>query len=215
MKKLGEILLEKKLVTESVLEEALEEHKRTKRLLGAILVDKGILSKKEIAEALNIQKKVGIISLGTLKIDSSVIKIIPERLSRRYLALAISKDGKILKVAMAEPNDIIAIDTIRSITGYEVKPVKAKANEILTNIEKYYYGFIESEQTIIELAETGTEIEEEEEVRFQADDPPVIKYVNFLFLQAIEKRASDIHLEKREKETSLRLRVDGILQPGC
>ena len=214
MKKIGEILLDKKLITESDLEKALEEQKETKRLLGAILVEKGIISKKDLAEALNVQKKIGIISLGTLKIDSSVVKIIPERLSRRYLALAISKDGKTLKVAMAEPNDIIAIDTIRSITGYEVKSVRVKANEILTNIEKYYYGFTESEQTVIELAETNIEIEEDDEVRFQADDPPVIKYVNFLFLQAIEKRASDIHLEKREKETSLRLRIDGILQQG-
>ena len=113
MEKLGEILLEKKLISKADLEKVLEEQKKTKRLLGAILIEKKILSQKELTEVLHIQRKIGIVSLNMLQIDSDIVKIIPERLSRRFLALAISKNKKLLNVAMAEPNDIIAVDTIR------------------------------------------------------------------------------------------------------
>ncbi len=213
--RLGEILLRQNLIKKEELELCLRDQKESGKLLGVLLVEKGFLSKEKLLEALAIQKGVETISLSQTEISPALIKLIPERLAKRFLLLPVLKEGKTLKVAMADPDDIIAVDTLRSITGLEIKVARAKGEEILSAIGKYYYGFGETDIPSFEPASVEVEKERgaESEITFQADDPPVIKFVNLLFVQAIEKRASDIHLEPMEKGVSLRFRIDGILNP--
>lgn len=211
-KSLGEILIKQKLIKQADLETAFKEQRETDKLLGAILLEKGLLTRENLTEALALQNGIESISLSRMELSPEIIKTIPERLSKRFLAIAIDRKGKTLKVAMADPFDIIAVDTLRSITGYEIKTVKGKGEEILATIGKYYYGFSETEESPLELTRVESDREtDKSEITFQADDPPVIKFVNLLLVQAIEKRASDIHLEPREKTCSLRFRIDGIL----
>ncbi len=210
--KLGESLVRQNLVTQKDLASALSEQQKTGKLLGTILFSKGLLTREKLTEVLALQKGIEIVSLSRLNISPEIIKKIPERLARRFLAVPIEQKEKILKVAMADPFDIIAVDTLRSVTGYEIKAVRGKAEEILATIEKSYYGFSETEELALELTGVGLDQEaDKSEITFQADDPPVIKFVNLLLVQAIEKRASDIHLEPMEKTSSLRFRIDGIL----
>jgi len=218
--KLGEMLLRLQLIRPEDLAAALEEQQKSRRLLGAVLVEKGLVSSARIAELLKLQRSSEAVTLSLLDPAPATVKLIPERLAKRFLALAFDKgDGNELKVAMAEPSDIIAVDTIRSITGFEIHPVRARAEEILTAIQKYYYGFSSGTEASVEVPEVefaGGHEEEAEtsEIKFQANDPPVIKYVNMLFVQVIENRASDIHLEPMEKSISCRFRIDGVLRPG-
>jgi len=210
---LGELLLKQNLVKEEDLEEALKEQKESKRLLGAILAEKGLITAEKLSEVLHTQKTTKTISLSRTELSADVVKIIPERLAKRFLAIAVYKEGKALSVAMADPGDIIAIDNIRSVTGHQITVLKAKSEEILSAISKHYYGFEGSEEPTLEVGELEIEKEEDDsEITFQADDPPVIKHVNLIFVKAIERRASDIHLEPMDKKVSLRFRVDGVLR---
>ncbi len=133
-KRLGEILLNKGLIKKEDLDKSLKEQKINGRLLGAILVERRLLSKEKISEILGLKKKIRSVSLPHLKISRSVVKLIPERLARRFLALAVSKKDKRLNIVMADPKDIVAIDTLRSVTGYEIIPSEGKAGEILSAI---------------------------------------------------------------------------------
>jgi len=138
-KELGQILLEKGLITIEQLEEALTEQARTKKFLGEILIEKNFVTKEQILEALTEQKKADFVKLSSFKgIKEEVVKLIPENIAKRFICIPIAKENGILTVAMKDPTDIVAIDTIRRITGARVKVLKADENEIVENIERFY-----------------------------------------------------------------------------
>ena len=116
-KRLGELLLDHGLIDKKDLNQALKEQKINGKLLGAILVEKGLITNEKLSEILELQQKIKTVSLSRVEVSPSAVKLIPERLAKRFLSLAISKKENFLKVVMADPKDIIAIDTIRSITG--------------------------------------------------------------------------------------------------
>jgi len=115
-KRLGELLLDRGLINKKDLNQALKEQKINGKLLGAILVEKGLITNEKLSEILELQQKIKTVSLSRVEVSSSAVKLIPERLAKRFLSLAISKKENFLKVVMADPKDIIAIDTIRNIT---------------------------------------------------------------------------------------------------
>lgn len=114
---------------------------------------------------------------------------------------------------MKDPTDIVAIDTVRRLTGMNLKVVKADEKEIIEFIERFYSGVESMPETISELEEIKeeSEIVDINQLKVAAEDAPIIRFVNSLFMKAIEKRATDIHLEPRENDISIRLRIDGIL----
>jgi len=212
-KPLGQILLEKGIITSQQLEEALVQQLHEKKLLGEILVEKGFASKEQIVEALKEQEKADYVKLSTYKgIKPEVIKLIPENIARRYTVIAIAKEKDSLVVAMKDPSDIVAIDVIRRITGLKIKAIKGDENEILENIERYYMETDDLSRTLAALEEKETEEEVDvNRLRIAAEDAPIVRFVNSLFIQAVEKRATDIHLEPRENSVSVRFRIDGVL----
>ncbi|MCS7179992.1 MAG: GspE/PulE family protein, partial [bacterium] len=142
-----------------------------------------------------------------------LVKLVDENIARRFICIPIAKEEDTLVIAMKDPTDIVAIDTLRRLTGLKIRVVKADETKITTLIEKFYSGLDNIPQAISELEATPEEKEEVDitQLKVAAEDAPIVKFVNSLFVKAIEKRATDIHLEPREKDVSVRFRIDGIL----
>jgi len=213
---LGQLLLRKGIITQQQLEEALAIQRDTKKFLGEILVENGYVSKNILLEALTEQGKADFIQLSKVKgIKPEVVRLIPEAIARRFEVLAISLSDDVLVVAMKDPTDIVAIDTIKRITGKRIKVVRAEEKEILDKIERFYIETGNLTETIAALEGLDEQSEESIDVnqlKIAAEDAPIIKFVNTIFLQAVEKRATDIHLEPMQDSVSLRFRIDGVLQ---
>jgi len=211
-------LLNRGLITESQLNGALALHRETKQPLDKILLDFNFVDKKQLKD-LNKEESLIYGEKSLLNhIDFELLKLIPETIARRYHLIPLSKDGKVLTVIMADPNDIVAIDTVRTISGYEINAIPGSKKDIMAAVEKNYSGSPDMETVLLDLVKVNGSVVESEigadttQVRLRANDPPVVKFVNLLMLDAIEHRASDIHIEPREKTMDIRVRIDGVLQ---
>jgi type IV pilus assembly protein PilB len=152
-----------------------------------------------------------------MEIDPHVVRLVPREMALRFRLVAVGQEDDALILAMEDPLDVIATDTIAANTGYEVTPRQADAEDISSAIDKYYGDCIDIEQSIqsivdIEIASMAAGEIDSEQLSIDPDDAPVIRLVNLILLQAIEERASDIHIEPREKSLAVRLRVDGMLR---
>ena len=210
MKKLGEILIERGLLTPEDLERALGiQRERSGEKIGRILIDLGFLAQRDLLLALSEQLGLSVASLD----GPPAVTPETERLSSRFLrqarALPLAVDGTTLRLAMADPLDFETLSAVRLVTGLTVQPELATEAEILDAIERYYG---EEEK---EIASTGLDGEESaadlEQLRDMASEAPVIRLVNAMIATAVEKRASDIHIEPFEKEFRIRYRIDGVL----
>ncbi|MCL6538859.1 MAG: Flp pilus assembly complex ATPase component TadA [Acidothermus sp.] len=209
MKQLGDILLEGGLVTREQLAAAYAEHQRNGRSLGRVLVDQGVLTESQLVAALATQIGLRFVDLTEIAIDGSAVSRVPEAVCRRYNALPIGyEDGKLV-VAMADPANVFAIDDIRSLTGLDVKPVVATRADVLTAINRYHRADEELDDLTSSLAaEEADELASLDEV---VEDAPIVKFVNLLITQAVQDRASDIHIEPTERDLRVRFRIDGVL----
>ncbi|MCM8804926.1 MAG: GspE/PulE family protein, partial [Candidatus Omnitrophica bacterium] len=179
-----------------------------------LLIEKGYAKKEDILEILTEQQKADYVDLSKLKgINPEIVKILNENIARRFTCIPIAKNKDSIVIAIKDSTDIVAIDTIRRITGLKVRVVKADEQRISELIEKFYAGIDNIPKTISELEEMKEEKEEIDvnQLKIAAEDAPIVKFVNSLFVEAIEKRATDIHLEPRENDVSVRFRIDGVL----
>ncbi len=158
-----------------------------------------------------------LLDLQGCDIDPHVVRLVPREMARRFCVAAVGRDGDTLLLAMEDPLDVIACDTVAANTGYEVKPVGASRDQILGLIDAQYGESLDIEKSIQNIV--GVEIEmtrdsdvDGEQLSIEPNDAPVIRLVNLILLQAIEEGASDIHIEPAEKGLSVRLRVDGVLR---
>ena len=136
-KQLGQILLEQGLLTREQLDRALEEHRNTPKSLGRVLIDLGYIRERDLVRALAEQVGLEFVDLTEYRIDPVLTSLLPEALSRRYRALPIGeRDGKLL-VAMSDPANVYALDDIRTMTGRDVQPVVATANDVEQAISKF------------------------------------------------------------------------------
>ncbi len=222
--RLGELLLREGLINESQLKEALEYQKERGGRLGSIFINLGFVSEEDIAEVLSKQQGVPAINLSKFEIDKSVLNIIPEEHCRKALIIPISKIGDTLTLAMVEPTNLMTISEIEFMTGLKVQPVIAPESAIRAAIDKHYgtTSEVEIKKTFEEFqGEFGTDesiefLTEEEEMNIaemeqEAEKGPIVQYVNNLIKIAVEKGASDIHIEPYEKKLRVRYRIDGIL----
>jgi len=213
-KRFGEMLVEYGLVEPEKLEEALTIQKKTGEKLGKILKDMGAVSKQELIEVLGMQMGIPQVNLQKYLIDPIAVKSIPESLARRLKAVPVKKEGDNLVVAMSNPLDIFAVDDIRLISGFNVKPVLADEDDIMVVINRYYTMKESIEQVIDELAPAG---ENDVEVAVQneleaSERAPVVKLVNSIIQQGIRNGASDVHIEPGEENVKIRYRIDGVLR---
>jgi len=213
---LGQLLVQKGLITNQQLEEALDRQRKSNKFLGEILVDLGLVSREQVLEVLTEQKKADFIPLSKVRgIRQDVVRLIPEAIARRYVLLAVARSEDILTVAMKDPYDIVAIDAVKRITGMNVKVARADEKEILERIDRFYINTGDITETLAaleEIKEPGEEEVDINQLKVAAEDAPIVRFVNSMFIQAVEKRATDIHLEPHEEGVSLRFRVDGALR---
>jgi type IV pilus assembly protein PilB len=211
VKQLGDILVEGGLLTPDQLFQASQEQKRLGRALGRVLVDLGMVSEAQLVAALAAQIGMPFVDLGDYPVDGTAVAAFPDQVARRYTALGIGwEDGRII-VAMADPANVIALDDIRSLTGRDVKPVVGTRADILAAINRYHRVDNEIDDLSTTLDASAAEDDELGKVREAVDDAPIVKFVNLLITQAVQDRASDIHIEPAERELRVRYRIDGVL----
>ena len=221
--RLGEILVKEKLLSQEQLKQALDHQKKNGGRLGQALVKLGFISDDEITGVLSRQYGVPAINLSYYEVDPAVVKLVPQETAARYQVVPLSRVGSTLTIAMADPTNVFAMDDIKFMTGLKVEPVVASENAIQEAIDKFYGGSAKAEQDLdkvmAELGEGADEVEvsEEEaetstsELEHAAEEAPVIKLVNLILSESLNRGASDIHIEPYEKEYRVRFRVDGIL----
>jgi len=220
--RLGELLTKASLISQDQLKEALRVQKDSGGKLGETLIKLGFVSEEDITECLSQQFGVPSINLQHFEIDSSVIKLIPGDVARKYNILPVNKTGATITIAMADPTNVFAMDDIKFMTGYNVEPVVASELGIKAAIDNYYgtTASLELKKVMEDLQQAESAdlevLEEQEEMDVNAladsaEEAPVVKLVNLILTDAIKRGASDIHIEPYEKEFRVRFRIDGIL----
>jgi len=208
---LGSLLIARGLLTPEQLEAALEEQERTHRSLGRVLIDQGLVSEAGLVSTLATQLGLDYVDVTDFAVDPSAAVLISDGLARRYQALPIGWDEGRLVVAMADPSNVFAVDDIRTITGADVKMVVSTRASIVSAIDKYHRLDTDAE-SISAQASSAFEAEDDlTSVREVTEDAPIVKLVNLLITQAVQDRASDIHIEPSEHDLRVRYRIDGVL----
>jgi hypothetical protein len=237
--RIGELLLKEKRITNEQLQAALEHQRQHGGKLGFNLVYLGFVKDEEITALLSKQYGVPSIALGAFEIDPAIVKLLPGETAQKYQVVPLSRAGATLTIAMTDPTNVFAMDDIRFMTGYNVEPVVASEIAVTDAITKYYgkaiaaagsgsKGASPPAASALEMASQALEslpaisdedvevLEELEEISAetlakQGEEAPIIKLVNVLLMSAIQKGASDIHIEPYEKELRVRYRIDGLL----
>jgi type IV pilus assembly protein PilB len=211
MKQLSAILLEHGLVDEAQLSAAYDEHQRAGRPLGRVLVEHGVLTEAQLVASLSAQIGLKFVDLTEHAVDGSALARVPATVCRRHTVLPIGYDDGRIVVAMADPGNVFALDDIRSMTGMEATPVVATRDDLLSAIDRYCRADADIDQLTNEMEQGNTGEEDLSKVREIVEDAPIVKYVNLLIAQAIQDRASDIHIEPTEFDLRVRYRIDGVL----
>ena len=211
MKQLGDILLEGGLLTQEQLGVAVEEQRRLGRSLGRVLVELGVLSEGQLVAALAQQIGLRFVDLTDHPVDPAAVALVPEAVARRHTALPLGwEDGRLL-VAMADPANVFAIDDLRSLTGCDVKAVVATKPDVLAALDRHHRSELELDDLTSAMRGADRDDDELQRVTEIVEDAPIVRFVNLLITQAVQDRASDIHLEPGERDLRVRFRIDGVL----
>jgi type IV pilus assembly protein PilB len=232
--RIGELLLKEKRITPEQLQEALSYQRTNGGKLGFNLIKLGFVKDEEITALLSKQYGVPSIALAQFEIDPAVLKLVPPDTAQKYQIIPLARSGGTLTIAMTDPTNVLAMDDIKFMTGYSVEPVVASETAVIEAIEKYYgrkevvpqpsgpsalemaSKALDDMPILAEGADNVEVLEDFEEISAEAlarqgEEAPVVKLVNVILMSAIQKGASDIHIEPHEKELRVRYRVDGIL----
>ncbi len=213
---LDELLLARGLITEEQLAEARAQASQKGRSLGRILIELGFVSEGGLVSILAGQIGLDFVDLADTNIDPSAVAIVSEATARRHTCIPIGfeDDGRLV-IAMSDPANVVAIDDIRAFTKRDVKTVVATKADVLAAISRHYRLDGMAETLVEEAAfEAGAEqdtLEAQLAEAGGAEDAPIIKLVNLLISQAVNDRASDIHIEPEERGLRVRYRIDGVL----
>ena len=216
-KRLGDILIEQGLINSDQLAEALVAQKTKKQKLGETLVELDIIKEVDIAKALQKQLGCSFITLQGLEIDSEVLGLVNDTILRKYVLIPYEfnpVNPNVLRVAMADPMDIFAMDDLSIVTNLQIEPVVATPTDIMAAINKYYSNSEAqsvADQYTKERSEKAKKAEEEAN-NDEVDNSPIVVLVKTIIEQAARQRCSDIHIEPLETKVRIRYRVDGVLR---
>ena len=217
--RLGELLVREKLISLQQLRQAQEEQRRTGAKLGFALAKLGFVDDNEITTFLSQQYRVPSINLADVEIDRELTKLVSREVCDRHVIIPVTRSGAAVTVAMADPTNLHAIDDIKFLTGYNVDVVVASESAILEAIEKSYAAAPDYSEMLADFNDQeidfGVEADDLNvlELQKEAAGAPVVRLVNAILVNAINKGASDIHIEPYEKKLRIRYRVDGVLIP--
>jgi general secretion pathway protein E len=204
------MLIERKLLTPEELDQALELQKERGDKLGRILVDLGFVAQREILSALAEQWALPMANLEGPPPAAPELEQLTGRFLRQFRCVPAAVDESSVVLAMADPLDFETLAAVRQVTGMNVRPAIASEQEIGDQLDRYYGQAQAAAAAGFEDTESDTDLEH---LRDMASEAPVIRLVNAMIGAAVEKRASDIHIEPFEKEFRIRFRIDGVLHP--
>ena len=221
-RRLGDLLVAERLITEAQLKQALAEQKGKTEKLGSILARLGFITEEQLIGFLSRQYGIPSITLTNIDVDTETLRLVPAQIARKYEVLPVKRIGGTLTLAMADPTNVFALDDIAFMTSLQILPVVAPQATIRKAIEKHYEdGQASMNEMLTEIAaDANVEVLEGEtegkgvdvfELKESADEAPVVKLVNMVLVDAIRKGASDLHWEPYEKHFRIRFRMDGVL----
>ncbi len=219
--KIGEILLNEDKISEKELDKSLALQKNSNEKLGQILINDGLITEDDFIAAyamqLDIKKADNFIMLEA---DSSIASLIPEDFAKTNRLLAITQNDDNLVLAMEDPEDLEAIDSVKRLTNKELD-ILLVGSSLLDNAIEKIYGEIQKTAEVTQTIENITVVSGDDESQVEVDlspdkasdeDAPIVKLVNLIFQESIKERATDIHIEPMEKQVYIRIRIDGVLQ---
>jgi MSHA biogenesis protein MshE len=212
--RLGEILLQQGLLTQEQLQTALAEQKRSGRKLGRIFIDSGYLAEDQIGGALARQLQIPFINLKHFNIKPDLAMRLPEALARRFRALILEDTGNAYRIGMADPTDLFAYDELTRVLKRDIHLAVVSESLLLQTIDGIYRRTEEISGLAQELgAELGETVVDLGGLALapSVEDAPVVKLLQTVFEDAVQVRASDIHIEPQEKTLQIRFRIDGVL----
>lgn len=215
--RIGDVLVAAGAITEEQLQEGLAKQKETGRKLGNALVDLGFISNDMLITVLTTQLGIDYIELKGAKIEDKVIHMVPESMVTKYQAIPIEVDPdnpNILKVAMADPMDIMAMDDIGLVTNLQVEPMLASEEGIKNAIDKYYGSAqaMEAAEAYRQEQQSALGGDDEDNGNDEVDNSPIVLLVKQIIEGGVRQRASDIHIEALENSVRVRYRIDGALK---
>lgn len=213
--RLGDILVEQDVVTPEQLMAALPAAKNAGKRLGEWLVESGVTTEVKIAKALQYQLGYKYVDLGSVQIDDDIVKLVKGDILRKHLMMPYEYDPRnpnVIRVAMVDPMDIMAIDDVEIITNLQVEPVVATTSAVMAALDKYYGNEEANAMAEQYAAERGFSDEEEiSEEDAKDDNSPIVVLVRTMIEQAARQGTSDIHIEALETKVRVRYRIDGAL----
>ena len=211
--RLGDLLVQTGLISEAQLQLALQEQKRTGSKLGRTVIDLGFVAEVKLLTALSEQLKIPFIELKHFKFDQNLVQTLPEAMARRFRAIPLSREGGGVLVGMSDPLDLFAQDEMERLLKTRVHPAVVREAELLATLDLVY-------RRTSEIASIAGELEGELQdsdfdlSKLGADnvsDAPVVRLLQTLFEDAVQMKASDIHIEPDEGVVRIRQRIDGVL----
>lgn len=217
-KGLGEILVRENIINLDQLEHAKREQRNHGGRLTTALVKMGYVNESDLAQFLGQQYKVPTIDLSNFELDPEALKFISRQVCEKYSVIPVSRAGRNLVVAFADPSNVYVKDDLAILTRHKIEPVVASEYAIAAAIEKYYALDNKFQSIVSEIEDSDDAfISNSQKAEIVVDDGakdedgPVIKFVNVMLSEAIKARASDIHIEPYEKRFRIRFRIDGVL----
>ncbi|NKB33368.1 MAG: MSHA biogenesis protein MshE [Pseudomonadales bacterium] len=213
--RIGDLLVQNEVISEQELMSALEKQKESGQKLGRVLIELGLLEEEQFLSFLSQQLQIPFVDLKRYNFDVSLIHRLPESYARRYRAIVLADQGGQLLVGMADPMDIFAFDELERILEQSIQQAVVRESELLSTLDLVYRRTEEIASFAEELDEELTEGQFDlESLTLDEDgsDAPVVKLLQSIFEDAVQVRASDIHIEPDENVLRIRQRVDGVLQ---
>lgn len=214
-RRLGNILVNAGKITGYQLQDALKSQKALGKKLGEILLDSKIITEDDIIEAIEQQTGIKKVDLNTINFDRKAITLIPQTLCEKYILIPFGFDNNRIKVALADPLNIFAIDDVAISTGFEIESYISRKKDISKFIG-IYYSSQQVNNAAMQLTKESTKAIKNS--RTTAEDinevnsAPAVKMIDYMFKNSVEMKASDIHIEPFENEIRIRYRIDGKLQ---
>ncbi|RKY34559.1 MAG: type II secretion system protein GspE, partial [Candidatus Omnitrophota bacterium] len=227
-KRLNDLLLEYNFISQENLQKALEKQKEQGGQLGIIVVEQGFVKEEDIVICFSQYLHIPTIRILKYTVKPEITKIIPERVARHYSVLSLSRLGNVLSVVMSDPSNLLAIDDLKALTGYDISIVVDGAGNINKAIDRFYHIHNQKteqnadgtdslsnvldgiDQHDLEVVKDQEQVDISEVIR-SSEEAPIVKMIDALIAEALLKRASDVHIEPYEYKIRVRYRIDGAL----
>ncbi len=218
-RRFGELLIDRGKVSPEQIETALKERLDARERLGQTLVRTGVLEEQDVVDLLAEQFSLPIATASRIsQADPDAVQLVPEHLARQAVMLALRREENVLAVAVADPLDVVSLDHLRALTGCVLRVEIARGSELIEAIDEFYQQIRATEQVgeILEnidltIGGDGQQDVDLATLRQQVEDAPVVRLVNLMLAEAIDARASDIHVEPLRDRIMVRFRIDGVL----